>query len=77
MAGALKTDTIMRRTFNTAAVNLHGTWSDERTIANTYWSQPRTDNTVSWLAIRLMPASDGTRRYDDEAQDVGRPRAFA
>jgi hypothetical protein len=58
VAGALKNSTIMRRRSNNLVVNLHGTWSDERTIANTYWSQPRTDNTVSWLAIRVMPASD-------------------
>jgi hypothetical protein len=34
-------------------VNLHSAWSDERTIADTYWSQPRTNNIVSWLAIRV------------------------
>jgi hypothetical protein len=41
-------------------VNLHSTWSDERTIADTYWSQPLTDNTASGLAFRVMPAGDGT-----------------
>jgi hypothetical protein len=45
----------MRRRSNNPVVNLLGTRSDERTIADTYWSQPRTDNTVSGLAIRGCP----------------------
>jgi hypothetical protein len=51
----LKNGTIMRRRSNNPVVNLLGTRSDERTIADTYWSQPRTDNTVSGLAIRGCP----------------------
>jgi hypothetical protein len=33
--GRLNTRTTMRRRSNNAVVNLHSTWSDERTIADT------------------------------------------
>jgi hypothetical protein len=77
VGSSLQTGTIIRRRSNSAVVNPHVSLSDQRTIADTYWSQPRTDNTVSGLAIRGMAASDRTRRYNDKAQDVGRLRAFA
>src|SRR5262249_43194263 len=44
---------VLQRKSNAATVNLHPSSGAEPAIADTYWDTAGTDNTVSWLAMRL------------------------